>query len=156
MTSCEGPKLAPYELPKVPAQHQELLNIKVRAIEELFTVGPDGTTALAPTGDLYEVYGCDGPRGEGAMGQYFDLITGRWRPGGTIHLAPETAINAFVDMMTNLRRRLRGKPTLYWRTRPELGHFYRVIESADGMSYRLPVWDIYARFLATHQPPLED
>lgn len=156
MTAHEGPKIAPYELPKVHAEYQELLNLQVRRVENLFAVGEDGDTAVAPTGEFYLSYSTDGPRDKGSCGQYFDTLEHRWRSGATIHLDPDTAIYAFTGMMEKLRKEMRGKPTLYWRTRPELGHFYREIKCTDGMVYRLPVWDVYARFLVTHQPPLED
>lgn len=153
MNAPAGLKSVPYELPKVPAQSQEHLDICVRALEDLFTVGPDGTTAFAPTGEPYVAYFCDGPKAQGSAGQWFDPVEGRYRAGATLHLDVDNAVRAFVWMMRNERDRIGGKPTLYWRRRPELGHFYREIIAGNGATYRIPVWDVYARFLMTHKPP---
>ena len=102
---------------------EKLLKEFEQELCEKYDIYPvDGCTGIAPTGESYITYTCQGPKEEGVAGD-------NW--GHTPLDAVQKYINALFFILPDMRPRLR----IYWRSRPE------IVKDPDGE------YDIWSRFL---------
>lgn len=109
-------------------QAQERLDAITAEFENRFTLGPDGNSAFAATGEPFIVYSLGGIQLE-----------------GEIYPSAETAEAALAAYKNILDSFPSDGMTLYWRTRPEIK--YRAENE-----YTPTGWYLYSRFLVSNKP----
>jgi len=100
------------------------------------------------TGETYtEIMNC-GPRHDG--GEVFTVVdwaTDKRVPGLTVHNYSENAIAEWLGEAKKFSAPLLDqKPTLYWRTRPEIDYGHIDVHATNGL-FRIPTWRVYSRLL---------
>jgi hypothetical protein len=140
--------------PSGPMADAELqLAEATKEFEGLFAEVVDGLPqSTSQTGETYtEIYNW-GPRHEGAMPSVLDFATGKHVAGLAIHAHAECAIAEWLSEACKFSQPLmEAKPTLYWRTRPEIDYGHIDVYATNGL-FRIPTWKVYSRLLISSKP----
>jgi hypothetical protein len=143
--------------PSGPMADAELeLAEAVKKFEGLFVEVVEGLPQrISQTGEAYtEITHCGARIDDGAMMTVVDWATGKRVPGFNLHIYPENAVSEWLEEAKKFAVPfLAGKPTLYWRTRPEIDYGQVDIFATNGL-FRVPTWKVYSRLLISNNPVL--
>lgn len=129
--------------PKRQVMTLDELDEAIAHVESRFTIGPDGVTSRAPTGELYVEVCTGGTKDEGER-----------RPCWC--LTPELAVefwSAAVWKYAGLHGPDQDRKTLYWRIRPELESLI-VPSGHPAIVPDMKLWSVYSRLLISNKPAI--